>query len=129
MNGVIYDARRIKAYEGMKKLGSYAGKSEEFISKLWEALVLDEGMMKEWMYYLDHHTLLDEVVCEGYSLADIYVWQMKHYNLVQDIGKNTADCNKEALVLDTFAAMLFMKKEPELYKKRLEEGRGMDRFL
>ena len=23
MDGVIYDARRIKAYEGMKKLGSY----------------------------------------------------------------------------------------------------------
>ena len=128
VNGIIYDARRIKAYEGMGALGSYAGKSEEFVSKLWEALVFDEAMMKEWMYYLDHHALLDEVVCEGYSLTDLYVWQMKHYNLVQDIGKNMADCNKEALVLDTFAAMLCMKKEPGPYKKRLEEGRGMDRF-
>ncbi len=127
MNGVIYDARRVKAYEGMKALGSYAGKSKEFVSRLWEALVLDAGMMKEWMYYLDNHALLDEVVCEGYSLTDMYVWQMKQYNLVQDIGKNTADCNKEALVLDSFEAMVCMKKEPEIYKKRLEEGRGMDR--
>ena len=129
MNGIIYDARRIKAYEGMQELARYAGKSEEFVAKLWESLILDKDMMKEWMYYLDHHILLDEVVCEGYSLTDLYVWQMKHYNLVQDIGKNTPDCNKEAMVLDAFAAMFCMKKDPALYRKRLENDAGMDRFL
>lgn len=128
MNGIIYDARRIKAYEGMQELARYAGKSEEFVAKLWESLILDKDMMKEWMYYLDHHILLDEVVCEGYSLTDLYVRQMKHYNLVQDIGKNTPDCNKEAMVLDAFAAMFCMKEEPALYRKRLENDAGMDRF-
>lgn len=128
MNGIIYDARRIKAYEGMQTLARYAGKSEEFTAKLWESLISDPDMMKEWMYYLDHHNLLDEVVCGGYSLTDLYVWQMKHYNLVQDTGKNTPDCNKEAMVLDAFAAMFCMKKEPELYKKQLENGQGMDRI-
>ena len=127
MNGIIYDARRIKAYEGMQTLARYAGKSEEFVAKLWESLLSDKDMMKEWMYYLDHHILLDEVVCEGYSLTDLYVWQMKRYNLVQDTGKNTPDCNKEAMVLDAFATMFCMKKEPALYKERLEKGLGMDR--
>ena len=89
MNGIIYDARRIKAYEGMQALARYAGKTEEFVANLWESLLSDKDMMKEWMYYLDHHILLDEVVCEGYSLTDLYVWQMKRYNLVQDTGKNT----------------------------------------
>lgn len=128
MNGILYDARRIKAYEGMQKLSEYAGKSEEFTAKLWESLLLDKDMMQEWMYYLDHHILLDKVVCEGYSLTDLYVWQMKRYNLMQDTGKNTPDCNKEAMVLDAFAAMFCMKKEPALYKKRLEQGQGMDRL-
>lgn len=128
MNGILYDARRIKAYEGMQALTAYAGKSAEFAAKLWEALLLDQDMMKEWMYYLDHHILLDQVVCEGYSLTDLYVWQMKRYNLIQDTGKNTPDCNKEALVLDTFAAMFHMKREPALYKKRLEQEQGMDRL-
>lgn len=128
MNGILYDARRIKAYEGMQKLSEYAGKSEEFTAKLWESLLLDKDMMQEWMYYLDHHILLDKVVCEGYSLTDLYVWQMKRYNLMQDTGKNTPDCNKEAMVLDAFAAMFCMKKEPALYKKRMEQGQGMDRL-
>lgn len=128
MNGILYDARRIKAYEGMQKLSEYAGKSEEFTAKLWESLLLDKDMMQEWMYYLDHHILLDKVVCEGYSLTDLYVWQMKRYNLMQDTGKNTPDCNKEAMVLDAFSAMFCMKKEPALYKKRLEQGQGMDRL-
>lgn len=127
MNGIIYDARRIKAYEGMQALARYAGKSEEFVANLWESLLSDKDMMKEWMYYLDHHILLDEVVCEGYSLTDLYVWQMKRYNLVQDTGKNTIDCNKEAMVLDAFATMFCMKKDPALYKERLEKGQGMDR--
>ncbi len=127
MNGIIYDARRIKAYEGMQALARYAGKTEEFVANLWEALLSDKDMMKEWMYYLDHHILLDEVVCEGYSLTDLYVWQMKRYNLVQDTGKNTTDCNKEAMVLDAFATMFCMKKDPALYKERLEKGQGMDR--
>lgn len=39
MNGIIYDARRIKAYEGMQELARYAGKSEEFVAKLWESLI------------------------------------------------------------------------------------------
>lgn len=128
MNGILYDARRIKAYEGMQKLSEYAGKSEEFTAKLWESLLLDKDMMQEWMYYLDHHILLDKVVCEGYSLTDLYVWQMKRYNLMQDTGKNTPDCNKETMVLDAFAAMFCMKKEPALYKKRMEQGQGMDRL-
>lgn len=128
MNGILYDARRIKAYEGIQKLSEYAGKSEEFTAKLWESLLLDKDMMQEWMYYLDHHILLDKVVCEGYSLTDLYVWQMKRYNLMQDTGKNTPDCNKEAMVLDAFAAMFCMKKEPALYKKRMEQGQGMDRL-
>lgn len=129
MNGILYDARRIKAYEGIQQLGTYAGKSREFIAELWEAMILDESMMKEFMYYLDYHTLLDQVICEGYSLTDIYVWQMKQYNLVQDVGKNTVDCNKEALVLNTFDTMLRMKREPELYKKILQEDSGMDKLL
>lgn len=128
MSGILYDARRIKAYEGIRELGAYAGKDEGFISGLWEALVFEESMMKEFMYYLDHHTLLDEVICEGYTLADLYVWQMKQYNLFQDVGKNTADCNKEAMVLDAFDMMLHLKKEPEVYKKRLKEDEGMDRI-
>ena len=128
MSGILYDARKVMAYQGLIQLGEYAGKSKEFIESLWAELVLDEALMKEFMYYLDHHTLLDQVRCRGYSLTDLYVWQMDRYNLVREIGKNTDGCNKEALVLNAFRAMIDMKKDPDNYVERLTRGTGMDQL-
>lgn len=128
MSGILYDARRIKAYEAFLNLGEYAGKDSEWLKALWEELVSDSGLMKEFMYYLDHHTLLDEVKCEGYALTDLYVWQMDRYNLVRDIGKNTSVCNKEAMVLNAFRTMVDMKKDPDTYLRRLTAGIGMDQL-
>lgn len=126
MNTIIYDARRIKAYEKLQELGTYTGKAGSFIEELWKALLSDGDLMKEFIYYLDHHTLLDEMKCQGYGLTDLYVWLLERYNLMQDYGKNGSECNKEALVLDTFWAMAEMKKDPETYIRRLNEGLGMD---
>lgn len=128
MNGIVYDARRIKAYEGFFQLGEYAGKETAWLDALWEALVADEGIMKEFMYYLDHHTLLDRVKCRGYSLSDLYVWQMDRYNLIREIGKNPESCNKETMVLNAFRTMAEMKRDPESYVRRLTEGTGMDQL-
>ncbi len=128
MNGIIYDARRIKAYEGLLALGEYAGKDVQWLEGLWQEFVPNPGLMKEFMYYLDHHTFLDEVNCKGYSLTDLYVWQMDRYNLVRDIGKNTVSCNKEAMVLNAFYTMTEMQKDPDTYLRRLTAGIGMDQL-
>ncbi len=126
MNGIIYDARKIKAYEYLLVLGEYAGKDVQWLGTLWEGLLADHGQMKEFMYYLDHHTFCDEDRCMGYGLTDLYVWQMDRYNLIRDIGKNTECCNKEAMVLNAFWTMQQMKKDPGTYLRRLTSGEGMD---
>lgn len=126
--GIMYDARRVKAYEGLRALGEYAGKDLSWLDGLWTELVSDSMLMKEFMYYLDHHTFLDEAKCSGYGLTDLYVWQMDRYNLIRDIGKNTSACNKEAMVLNAFRTMIDMQKEPETYLKRLTAGIGMDQL-
>lgn len=128
MNTIIYDARRIKAYERMQELAQFTGRDAAFIEELWRELVLDGNLMKEFVYYLDHHTLLDEMKCEGYGLTDLYFWLLQRDNLMQDYGKNNADCNKEGLVLDAFWMMTEMKKDPQKYVKILnnEMGMGMD---
>ena len=46
MSGILYDARKIKAYDGLVQLGEYAGKSSEFVESLWTELILDEELMK-----------------------------------------------------------------------------------
>lgn len=128
MTGIVYDARRIRAYECLMTLGEYAGKDAAWLNILWEGILADSALLKEFMYYLDNHSFLDELKCEGYALTDLYVWQMDRYNLVREIGKNTEMCNKEAMVLNAFYTMYQMQKDPAAYVRRLTAGEGMDQL-
>ena len=127
MNGILYDARKIKVYEGLKQLCAYAGFSEDWSNRLWEILLTDGGLYREFVYYLEHHSLLDEEKVWGYGLTDLFIWQMDRSNLFLDTGKNTAACNKEAMILQAFYTMADMKSNPEYYLKKIQEGPGMDR--
>lgn len=128
MQGILYDARRVKAYESLLTLGAYAGQEKEWLDALWVDLLSIPDLYAELVYYLEHHDLMDQYKYEGYSLIDLYVWQMNKYNLVKDFGKNTSECNKETMVLRSFRTMIELMKNPEEYLKRLSEGRGMDRL-
>ena len=125
---IILDARRIKAYECLAELGKIAGKEEDFLEELWGEFLMSEDLMGAFMYYLDHHTFNDSVQCEGYGLTDLYFYNMRRIEMRQDIGKNYADSNKEALALDTFYLMAQMMKDPQKYIKHLEAGPGADRL-
>lgn len=128
MQGILYDARKIKAYECLISLGRYAGMEREWIDELWIDMMALPELYAEMVYYLENHGFRDNFKYEGYSLIDLYVWQMNKYNLIKDLGKNTSECNKETMVLRAFRTMIELMKSPEEYLKRLSEGRGMDRF-
>ena len=125
---IILDGRQILALEAFQSIGEYAGRPQEWLNTLWQELVEEPILMKEFMYYVDHHTFSDENLCRGYGLTDLYVFQMSRYNLIRDIGKNTESCNKESMVLGAFHDMALMMKNPDLYVKKLSEGPGMDRL-
>lgn len=127
MSHIIFDSGKIKAYESLKMLCEYTGKSLEWCDGLWMDILTDNELYEEFVYYLEHHALADNMQVEGYSLIDFYVWQMERYNLANDSGKNTAACNKEEMVLQSFKAIAEMKKNPEYYKKKLSDGSGMDK--
>ncbi len=126
--GILYDGRKLKAMDFMYRLCEYAGKDEDFGARLWEELARDEELYNEFVYYADHHTFLDEMKISGYSMSDLYVWQMDRYNIVRELGKNPAACNKETLVLNAFLEMSNMKKDPETYVRRIQSGKGNDRL-
>lgn len=125
MSAIIYDARRIKAFEYLQELGEITGKTQEFIDELWKMILPHGDLMEEYMYYLDHQTFLNKINIEGYGMTDLYMWLIRRFNLMIDYGKNEKDCNKEALVLDTFWHMAKMKEHPEDYVKQLEDGFGL----
>ncbi|MCR5421290.1 MAG: hypothetical protein K6E98_09795 [Lachnospiraceae bacterium] len=126
--GILYDARKLKALDFLNDLCEYAGKDEDFINILWQEFLCDEELYREYLYYADHHTFLDEMKVCGYSMSDLYVWQMDRYNIVRELGKNPMACNKESLVLNAFKEMANMKRDPATYIKRIQSGKGNDRI-
>ena len=128
MAGILYDARKIKAYEALLELCELAGEDETWGNELWSELLGDSALMEEMVYYLDHHCLEGSYRFEGYTLIDLFVWQMDLYNLIADSGKNTESCNKERMVLKAFHTMTEIKKDPAHYKRLLSDRFGMDKF-
>ncbi|MBQ7708124.1 MAG: hypothetical protein IJT72_10145 [Lachnospiraceae bacterium] len=131
---IILDGRRIKAMEALYALCKYTGKPDEFASNLWSELLKDEGLMMEFMYYLDNHTFKDDYKYKEYGLTDIYFYNLRVAEINWDLGKdypsgNEWDGNKETIVLDTFDMMIRLKKEPEKYLKLLLENPGQDRYI
>ncbi|MBQ7586765.1 MAG: hypothetical protein IJT37_01930 [Lachnospiraceae bacterium] len=126
--GILYDARKLKALEFLNDLCEYAGKGSDFTQELWTEFLNDDELYREFVYYADNHTFLDDMKISGYSMSDMYVWQMDRYNIVRELGKNPAACNKETLVLNAFREMANMKRDPATYVKRIESGKGNDRL-
>ena len=125
---IIIATSRIKACEMFYELCEYCGYDKTWVDALWGDIIRDDEMFAELAFYLNNHTLRDGISVEGYSLTDLYVFQMDKYNLIREIGKNPPECNKQRMVLNAFRMMVDMKADPETYIKRLEEGRGEDRL-
>lgn len=123
---IILDARQILALEAYEKIGEYAGYNREWLDVLWAELILEPVLMKEFMYYVDHHTFSGEKLCQGYDMSDMYVYQITKYNMSIDIGKNPESCNKEYLALGAFHDMYEMLQAPDKFIKKLNAGMGMD---
>ncbi len=128
MPGIVYDASMVKICEAFYQICEYAEFSRDWANELWMDILTSKPVMEELVYYIENHTFLDKCKVLGYSMCDLYVWQMSRYNLIQDTGKNSRTCNKEKMVMKSFRTMIDMVKEPEKYRSRLERGEGMDRL-
>lgn len=128
MAGIIFDSGKLKVYENLAALCRFAGEPQDWCDALWQELLLNRELYEELVYYMKNNMLDDRMQCCGYTLIDLYVWQMDKYNLLHDTGKNTAECRKVDMVLRAFETMAQMKKDPEKYLRRFEEGRGMDQL-
>ena len=123
---IILETTKFRVYEYYRQLCDYAAWDKTYRDLLWNKLLDYEELYEEFVYYLEHHQILGSLTFRGYSLIDLYVWQMDRYNLIHDIGKNTGNCNKEDLVLKAFYAMTLFFDDPDSFEKRLKVGRGMD---
>ena len=125
---VIYDGNRVAVYDGLRRLCAYANRRTQWCDELWADMLKDQELFDEFLYYLKHHDFSDRMKVSGYSMTDLYVQQLEHFNLKQDTGKNTAACNKEEMVLEAFYTMAQLKKNPDNLTRKWQEGFGMDKM-
>ena len=128
MTDIVYGTERVRAYDGLARLCEYAGRDSAWCDALWQEMLLDRELYQEFVYYLENHMPADQMKVQGYSLTDLYVWQMERYNLRRDTGKNTESCNKEEMILMALWMMAELTKCPEKFLRKLDEGAGMDRM-
>lgn len=123
---IYYNANKMKIFDTLHLLCTSVSLTEKWLDELWDGLLECPELYEEMEFYLKYHMFQDKFKVSGYSLTDLYVYQMDMYNLIGDCGKNPAESNKERLVLKAFRYMIGMMKEPEKYIRRIQEGRGKD---
>ena len=128
MQGILYDATKVKVCQVFYEICDYAQLSGAWADELWSDILLHGQLYEELVYYIEHHTFLDKIKVAGYSLCDLYVWQMNRYNLIKDTGKNPRTCNKEKMAMQAFRSMADLMDNPEEYQKKLEYGQGTDKL-
>lgn len=127
MANIIYDARKIKLMEAVRALSDAVGNSEEWFNCFWQGIIENQYVYDELLYYIDHDDFLCEYTIDGYSIVDLFVWQMSNYNLLHDTGRNDSSCCKEAMVLYAFDAMVKMAKDRLTYQNRIQSDMRLDK--
>ena len=112
----------------LQDLCDYCNEKESWCDELWGYMIHNEELYDEFVYFIVNRSLMGKMSVEGYTLIDLYVKQIDMYNVRNDLVKNPIYCMKEDMVLRSFLMMGRLIEAPETYKKKLEDGFGMDQL-
>ncbi len=115
-----------KAYRWACALCRYAGEDERFLRDFWGRLVGSEGVLREFVYYLEHQNFLCEYKVQGYSVVDLLVWQTDHFKAQMDRGRDDMRNNGDRMLLMAFDTLLKMEENPEYYVNLIQTETGTD---
>ena len=109
-----------------EQLCKEADKDEVFSQVFWDGLCSVQGMLREFAYYCDTGNFLCEKKIEGYTLADILVWQVDHFKAYLDRGDDCFRYNGKKLVVAAFDIMIKMDKNPAPFIDKMKTESGTD---
>ena len=107
-------------------LSRQAGESEEYATQLWQRMEKSGGVLQELAYYHDYGKFLCRYQVEGYTLADILVWQVDHFKAYMDRPLEMNRYHQERLLLSAFDIMLKMEENPAPYVAKMQSETGTD---
>lgn len=110
----------------VEALAQQAGESKEYADKLWERLSHSGNVLQEFAYYHDYGKFLCKYQVEGYTIADILVWQVDHFKAYMDRPNDMNRYHQEKLLLTAFDIMLQMEENPIPFKEKMINETGTD---
>lgn len=131
MANIIIASEKIKLFEIVKSYSEYAGYTNEWAEEFWQDLLLNKGIYDEFLYYIDKNDFLCKYSIDGQYITDVFIWEMRKFNIKTDRGKNYADCDKAEMILNAFRTMLNMAKNNEnknRVKNAMENKNGGDKY-
>lgn len=128
MQQIIIAQEKMKLYDRLGEICEQAVYTTEWKDRFWNDLLKEPGIYQEFLYYLEHQDFLCNCTIDGYQITDIFVWQMRKYNVRTDRGKNGADCDKLAMLLEAFRTMLDMRADGAEIEWSMEMRNGMDQL-
>lgn len=111
MSDIIIASEKIKLYERLDYLCKYSGYSDEWKDDFWRDILINKGVYDEFLFWVDKNDLLCKYSIAGYYITDIFVWEMRKFNVRHDRGKNYDDCDKTVMMMNSFRTMLDMGKD------------------
>lgn len=128
MSNIIIASEKLKLFEIVSNWAEYAGYSDEWTNKFWQDLLLTSEVYEEFLYYVDNNDFLCKYSYNGQFITDIFIWEMRKFNIKTDRGKNYADCDKAEMVLNAFRTMLDMKENGDHIIDAMENKNGADKL-
>lgn len=129
MANIIIASEKIKLFNLIESWSLYAGYSPEWANEFWQDLLTHKEIYDEFLYYVDHEDFLCKYSIGDQFITDIFIWEMRKFNIKTDRGKNYADCDKAEMILNAFRTMLDMDqnaKAAERVKNAMETKNGAD---
>lgn len=107
-------------------LCTYANVSEETGEILWNKIKSYPEILREYAYYHDYNEALCEYSVQGYTLADIMIWQIDHFRAHMDRLDNENKVNPASLLIDSFCCMIKLRENPDEIINKFADETGTD---
>ncbi len=108
------------------QMAAACGETEDFVRDFLNDLVCDDGILEEFVYYLNENNFLCREKIAGYSVVDILVFQMDHFKATMDRAENGMKTDGNKMVLRAFRTLLNMRKDPEPIVNAMQGETGTD---
>ena len=123
----VSDEEQVRVFNWAMNLAAQAEVSNEFLAKFWNNLILHNDIYEEFVYFMNHRNFLCKANVEGYTVADIMIYQVDHFKSAFDMpNMDKYKHNGDYMVMMAFNTLIEMKSNPTPYIYNMKHNSGTD---